>query len=122
MIDSFSSQLYMNGTVCKLKKLESYYSSLGKSQKIVTDEDKNKTITAAEILKKFVEVKNFIKVNGSDYLNIVFNKLMKHVEQTNHVGGYCLVPSSIQPRDVTCSILYSNGSFRFRPVSRTGNF
>ena len=81
MIDSFSSQLYMNGIVCKLKKLESYYSSLGKSQKIVTDEDKNKTITAAEILKKFVEVKNFIKVNGSDYLNIVFNKLMKHVEQ-----------------------------------------
>ena len=40
----------------------------------------------------------------------------------NHVGGYHLVPSSIQPRDVTCSILYSSGSFRFRPVSRTGNF
>ena len=95
---------------------------MGKSQKIVTDEDKNRTITAAEILQKFVEVKNFIKVNGSDYLNIVFNKLMKHVEQTNHVGGYRLVPSSIQPRDVTCSILYSSGSFRFRPVSRTGNF
>ena len=54
---------------------------MGKSQKIVTDEDKNRKIRAAEILKKFAEVKNFIKVNGSDYLNIVFNKLMKHVEQ-----------------------------------------
>ena len=28
----------------------------------------------------------------------------------------------IQPWDVTCSIPYSSGSFRFRPVSRTGNF
>ena len=54
---------------------------MGKSQKIVTDKDKNRKITAAETLKKFAEVKNFIKVNRSDYLNIVFNKLMKHVEQ-----------------------------------------
>ena len=39
----------------------------------------------------------------------------------NHVGGYHLVPNSKQPRDLTCSILYSSGGFRFRPVSRTSN-
>ena len=33
-----------------------------------------------------------------------------------------LVPSSTQPRDIAYSILYSDGSFRFRPISGTGNF
>ena len=41
------------------------------------------------------------------------------IRTMNHVGGCHLVPRSIQPRDGTCSILYSSGSFRFRPVSRT---
>ena len=40
----------------------------------------------------------------------------------NHVGGYHLDPSNIQPRDVTYSILYSSASFRFCAVSRIGNF
>ena len=40
----------------------------------------------------------------------------------NHVLGSHLVPSSMQPRDVIYSILYSSGSFRFLPVSRTGIF
>ena len=44
------------------------------------------------------------------------------LKSVDHVGGYRLVPSSVQPRDVTSSIFYSSGSFRFRPVLRTGNF
>ena len=34
-----------------------------RSQKIVTDEDENRKITAAEALKKLDEVKNFKEVN-----------------------------------------------------------
>ena len=41
-----------------------------RSQKIVTDEDENRKITAAEALKKLDEVENFIEVNGSEHLNI----------------------------------------------------
>ena len=41
-----------------------------RSQKIVTNEDENRKITAAEALKKLDEVKNFIEVNESDHLNI----------------------------------------------------
>ena len=37
----------------------------------------------------------------------------------NHVGGYHLFRCSIQPRDVTCSIIYSSGNFRFSPVLQT---
>ena len=48
---------------------------------IVTDEDKNKKITAAEALKKLDEVKNLIEVNGSDHLNMIFNELIENVEQ-----------------------------------------
>ena len=47
---------------------------------IVTDEDKNRKI-AAETLKKLDEVKNFIEVNGSDHLNMIFNELIENVEQ-----------------------------------------
>ena len=47
---------------------------------IVTDEDKNKKITAAEALKKLDEVKNLIEVNGSDHLNMIFNKLIEKLE------------------------------------------
>ena len=49
--------------------------------KIITDEDENRKITAAEALKKLDEVKNFIEVNGSDYLNMIFNELTESVEE-----------------------------------------
>ena len=48
---------------------------------IVTDEDENRKITAAEALKKLNEVKNLIEVNGSDYLNMIFNEFFENVEQ-----------------------------------------
>ena len=48
---------------------------------IVTDEDKNSKITAAETLKKLDEVKNFIEVNGKDNWNLIFNVLIENVEQ-----------------------------------------
>ena len=48
---------------------------------LVTDEDKNRNITAAEALNILVEVKNFIEVNGSDHLNMIFNELIENVEQ-----------------------------------------
>ena len=35
----------------------------------------------AETLKKLDEVKNFIEVNGSDHLNMIFNELIENVEQ-----------------------------------------
>ena len=48
---------------------------------IVTDEDENRKITAAEALKKLNEVENLIEVNGSDYLNMIFNEFFENVEQ-----------------------------------------
>ena len=48
---------------------------------IVTDEDENRKITASEALKKLDEVQNFIKVNGSDHLNMSFDDLIENVEQ-----------------------------------------
>ena len=48
---------------------------------IVTDEDENRKITAAEALKKLGEVKELTKVNGSDHLNMIFNELIENVEQ-----------------------------------------
>ena len=48
---------------------------------IVTDEDENWKITAAETLKKLDEVKNFMEVNGSNHLNMIFNQLIENVEQ-----------------------------------------
>ena len=47
---------------------------------IETDEDENRKI-AAEALKKLDEVKNFVEVNGSDHLNVLFNELIENVEQ-----------------------------------------
>ena len=44
---------------------------------IVADEDEDRKITAAEALKKFDKVKNFIEVNGSDHLNMIFNDSIK---------------------------------------------
>ena len=49
--------------------------------KIVADEDENRKITSADALKKLDEVKNFIEINGSDYLNLIFNELIEIVEQ-----------------------------------------
>ena len=48
---------------------------------IVADEDDNRKITAAEALKKFDKVKNFVEVSGSDHLNRIFNELIEKVEQ-----------------------------------------
>ena len=48
---------------------------------IVADEDENRKITAAEALKKLDEVKNFIEVNGSNHLNVIFNDSVENVEQ-----------------------------------------
>ena len=46
---------------------------------IVTDEDENKKVTEAEILKKLDKVKNFIEVNRSDRFNIIFDQLIENV-------------------------------------------
>ena len=48
---------------------------------IVTSEDENRKITTAETLKKLDEVKNFMEVNRSDHLNMIFNPLIEKVEQ-----------------------------------------
>ena len=48
---------------------------------IVTDEDENRKITATEALKKLDKVKSFLKVNGTNHLNMIFNKLVENVEQ-----------------------------------------
>ena len=48
---------------------------------IVADEDENRKITAAETLKKLNEVKNFIEVNETDQLNMIFNESIGNVEQ-----------------------------------------
>ena len=51
-----------------------------KRWEIAIDEDENRKITAAEALKKLDEVKNFIEINGSDNLKMIFNKLIENVE------------------------------------------
>ena len=48
---------------------------------IVRDEDENRKITAAETLNNHDKVKNFLGVNGSDRLNMIFNALIENVEQ-----------------------------------------
>ena len=48
---------------------------------IVTDEYKNRKITAAEALKKLHEVKNFVEVNGSHNSNLIFNELIGDMKQ-----------------------------------------
>ena len=45
-------------------------------QEITTDDDKKRRITAAEVLKKLDEVKNFIQVNERDHQNMIFNELV----------------------------------------------
>ena len=47
---------------------------------IVADEDKNRKI-AAEALKKLDEVKNFIEVNRSNHLNMIFNEAIENMDQ-----------------------------------------
>ena len=80
-IDSLSSHPYTNVMICKLKKFGSHFTSVQRrSQKIRTDEDENRKI-AAEALKKLDEVNNFIEVNGTDHLNMIFNELIENVEQ-----------------------------------------
>ena len=48
---------------------------------IALDEDKKRKITAAEALKKLDKVKNFIEVNGSNYLKMIFNESIENVEE-----------------------------------------
>ena len=43
--------------------------------------DEDRKITASEALKKLDEVKNFIEVNGSNHLNMIFNESTENVEQ-----------------------------------------
>ena len=50
-------------------------------REIVTDEDENRKITAAETLKKLDNVKNFIEINRRDHLNMIFNELTENMEQ-----------------------------------------
>ena len=47
---------------------------------IVADEDENRKI-AAEALKKLDEVKNFIEVNRSNHLNMIFNEAIENMDQ-----------------------------------------
>ena len=46
----------------------------------LSDEDENRKITAFEPLNKLDEVKNFIEVNGSNHLNMIFNESIENVE------------------------------------------
>ena len=48
---------------------------------IITNEDENRKITAAEVLKKLDKVKNFRDVNGTDHLKIIFIEIIENVEQ-----------------------------------------
>ena len=47
----------------------------------VADEDENRKVTSAEALKKLYEVKNFIEVNGSNHLDMIFNESIENMEQ-----------------------------------------
>ena len=47
---------------------------------LLSDEDENRKITAFEPLNKLDEVKNFIEVNGSNHLNMIFNESIENVE------------------------------------------
>ena len=59
---------------------------------IATDEDEDRKIAAKEALKKLVEVKNFIDVNGSDHLNMIFNELIEKMEQMKNKKNTLEVP------------------------------
>ena len=47
---------------------------------IVADQDEYRKI-AAEALKKLDEVKNFIEVNRSNHLNMIFNEAVENMDQ-----------------------------------------
>ena len=59
---------------------------------IATDEDEDRKIAAKEALMKLVEVKNFIEVNGSDHLNMIFNELIEKMEQMKNKKNTLEVP------------------------------
>ena len=59
---------------------------------IATDEDEDRKIAAKEALKKLVEVKNFLEVNGSDHLNMIFNELIEKMEQMKNKKNTLEVP------------------------------
>ena len=60
---------------------EQYCNQFEEEPEIVTDEDENRKITAAEALKKLDEMKNFIEVNVSNHLNMIFDESIENVEQ-----------------------------------------
>ena len=47
----------------------------------IANEDDNRKIAAAEALKELHEVKNFIEIDGSDHLSIIFNELIENMER-----------------------------------------
>ena len=47
----------------------------------IANDDDNRKITAAEALKELHEVKNFIEIDGSDHLSIIFNELIENMER-----------------------------------------
>ena len=70
----------MNVVIGKLKKFGSHFTPVQwRIQKIVTDGDENRKVTAAEALKKLDEKKNFTEVNGSDNFNMIFHELTENV-------------------------------------------
>ena len=48
---------------------------------MATNEDENRQITVAEVLKKLDEAKNFIAVNRSEDLNMIFDELIENTWQ-----------------------------------------
>ena len=92
---SFQSPLHERDDLSTEEIWKPFYSSSGEhllqvaeesnqsreEPEIVADEDDTRDITAPEALKKFYELKNFIEVNGSDHLNMIFSDLIENVEQ-----------------------------------------
>ena len=61
--------------ICKLAAKAANQSE--EEPEIVADEDEKSKVTAAEALKKLDAVKNFIEVNGSNHLNMIFKSQLK---------------------------------------------
>ena len=80
---------------------------------MVTDEDENRKITAAEALKKLDEVKKFKEVNRSDHLNIIFNKLIENVDQMKFKNLKKFKSSKV-PWDFKIYFIYTVYSYRMK--------
>ena len=80
---------------------------------IETDEDENRKI-AAEALKKLDEVKNFVEVNGSDHLNILFNELIMWSKKSSKIKNEVILDVSL---DLKIYFIYSVYSYRMKKFS-----